>query len=180
MNKIKTLIIGESPFNSKEYENLTYNEIEIESEIINIAFIPKLKDKNYDLYNITSYRRILGVLFNKKISNENIFIEYNSKVKKRIKTLAEKNIYLVNQSELKADDGLHLANHKNEIENIICFGSKAAKYIDSFQNKHDIKFNTYYFPHPSGRVQHPFWNDFAEDGKNYSDKESLNIIQPPK
>ncbi|MEB6202191.1 hypothetical protein MXL97_10305 [Mammaliicoccus fleurettii] len=171
MKKIKTLLIGESPFSGKNYRNLKYSELNIKCKFKEVAFIPK-SDTNYNVLSITTYRRILGLLNKCKINEKNRQ-NFHNDINKLIKQLANDNIYLVNCSELKTLDFKN--NYRNYISvdtNIICFGKVAYEYIESIGLSNKI----YHCPHPSGHVHHNFWDKYNKDKNSYAKSSSIEKL----
>lgn len=173
MNKIKTLIIGQSPFDSKDYENKKYSNNCIFNDI---AFIPVPKksntDKNY-FTGITSYKRMLGVINKTKINDGNLEYYHNS-VDNKLDNLFKHGTYLVNFSELNDSKFTNKANnipcnffnsdYFSKDITLICFGNKA---IDNIK-KLNLSNKILEFPHPSGQNLHSLWYEFYGTPREYN------------
>lgn len=173
MKKIKTLLIGESPFEHKEYRNLKYSELNINCDFTEIAFIPIPKSNvNYDVTTIKSYKRFLGLL-NKKLIDDNNKYTFHNNRNNLIIQLANNDIYLVNSTELKKLNFKDkYSNYISDKTNIICFGKEAFKYINSIP----LTKNIYHCPHPSGHVHHNFWDVYNIDLNNYAKPSSIEQL----
>lgn len=171
VNKIKTLLIGESPFSGIRYRNLKYSELNINCDFTEIAFIP-ISNSGHDVINIVSYKRILGLLNKQLIDDSNKHIFHNNRDIK-INQLANSGIYLVNSTELKKlNFKKNYSSYVSNKTNIICFGKEALKYIESIGLSNDI----HHCPHPSGHVHHDFWNKYSKDKNCYSKSNSIEQL----
>ncbi|MDW4190076.1 hypothetical protein QI203_01670 [Staphylococcus saprophyticus] len=160
MNKAKILVIGKNSYNpsNKNYSNMQIDDYPTD----NVAFFPYKKAKNYNLYELTTYRRIIGFIKNKKFKET----EFNKLPTP--KTLAnafkEKGVYFINALEFDLDGfTIQSENKKNKLlfdssTKILCFGTHAIDKFEGYNNVHN-------FPHPSPLNNNEFW-------ENYDDKYS--------
>lgn len=165
MEEVKALLVGESPYSNKE----KYGPLKIKNyPTKHVAFFPEVKKDDFILYELTTYRRIIGFLnfcalpkdeFNKLDTPENL-----------AKCYAKKGIYFINQNEIEIKNKKIYAKKfafnklipitENTI--IICFGNEAVKKFKKFES-------IYKYPHPSPQVTHKFWEQFDYKYKNYDE-----------
>ncbi|RTX74392.1 hypothetical protein CD117_03015 [Mammaliicoccus sciuri] len=163
MNEAKLLIIGKDSYNpsNKNYTNLKIDDYPTD----NVAFFPCRKEETYNLYNLTTYRRILGFIKNEKLTE----IEFNKLPTP--KTIAnqfmKKGVYFINALEFDLKGyTIQSKNKKNKLifdssTIILCFGTDA---IDKFKNYE----NVHQFPHPSPLNNNKFWEKYDNE---YSSKD---------
>lgn len=174
MKKIKTLLIGESPFEHEKYKNLKYSELNINCDFTEIAFIPIPKPNvSYDVTTIKSYKRILGVINKTKINDKNLK-NYHNNVNNKLSNLFNSGTYLVNFSELNDTKFTNKANNMpcnffnsdyfSKDITLICFGNTAINSINNLKLSNKIL----EFPHPSGQNLHPLWHEFYGTPREYN------------
>lgn len=161
MEEVKILIVGQSPYNNTK----NYGPLKVDGYISEVvAFFPKINEEKYNLYNLTTYRRLLGFLKAKPLTEEEVTALDSPK--KLVDCYKSKGVYFVNEIDIENIDSdtitFQSTKYSIDIKNtkIICFGSKA---IDRFENvKRVIK-----YPHPSPKVTHKFWEQFDYEYTNY-------------
>ncbi|RIO12557.1 hypothetical protein [Mammaliicoccus sciuri] len=175
MIKAKILIIGQSPYEHKSYINYTYETLNIRCQFKKVAFIPKeKKNKSYNLKNITTYKRMLGVINNIQINDSN-FDSFHNNIENKIKELANKGIFLVNQDELLKHNNLNKVTFINNDAKFICFGKVAyTSVLDRVRKSNHT--NIYHYPHPSPQNSSEFWENYLEENRNYSEIDKLKTI----
>lgn len=188
MEQIKYLLVGQSAFDSESYDPMYMEKDVYPFEVA--AFIPKVgkddKGENkIDLFEITTYRRIMGFLFNKdfkKCQFNNCELIKNGG-EELVEYFAEKGIYFCNIDELnknfnksnniESNKLIHENWEINETTKIILFGSKAINKYNS-----PVKIPVIYMPHPSHANNNKIWKSF--DGKtnfvNYSTCEEIKNV----
>lgn len=190
MEEIKYLFVGESPYyadtpkNSRMYYNIKPKS-DYPTELV--AFFPEYQNGNTGkLFEIVTYKRILGVLYNeriKKIDED----QYLSPIQ-IVELWKDKGIYFCNLSELK--DLINIDNDKfltieNKCTNkkwkvtsntkILCFGKQAIKHFNSRKyRKYDFK-NIGTFPHPS-TDSFVFWQYYDNEFEPYIHNLNINLF----
>lgn len=111
---IKYLFIGVSDYNpsNKKYTNVTLGDYPTDT----VAFFPNHKDN--DWLKIVSFKRILGLLYNKKISTEDIFCNITSSKSpcELAKNLQEKGIFFCNLDRIKVTNNIQFPIKNFEVE----------------------------------------------------------------
>ena len=165
-------------FNSSQspYEdNKNYGPLKVDDYISEvIAFFPNINDKKYNLYKLTTYRRLLGFLKTKPLTEEE-FTTLDSP-KKLVDCYKSKGIYFVNEIEIKDidqntdtitfDNTKHPINIKNT--KIICFGSKAINRFKDYENITKL-------PHPSPQNNNKFWKKYDSEYSSINYDESFEF-----
>ncbi|MEB7657613.1 hypothetical protein NGB24_07070 [Mammaliicoccus vitulinus] len=153
MFNAKCILIGDTSYN----ENDNYKPLLYENYPTGIVvFFPEIKNKSYDLYELTTYRRLLGFLNSRPLTKEE-FTNLDSP-HQLVEYYTNNDIYFINQSEIKIKNSIIQDLNKNNLFliddiTIICFGDEA---IEKFKNvKNIIK-----CPHPSRKVSHKFWEKY--------------------
>jgi len=132
----------------------------------NIAFFPEVVDNSYDLYDLTTYRRILSFLHGRALTKEEI--NNLDDPRSLVRYYLKKGIYFINQSNFKVKNSIIQDLKGNNLFSIndtmiICFGNEA---FDKFKNFKDI----IKCPHPSKQVSHKFWEKYDKEyRKDYND-----------
>ncbi|RIO08133.1 hypothetical protein BUZ94_11785 [Mammaliicoccus sciuri] len=153
MFNAKCILIGDKPYNENDdYKPLLYKDYPTGT----VAFFPEIKNKNYDLYKLGTYRRVLGFLNSRPITKEE-FINLDSP-QQLVKYYTNNDIYFINQSEIVIKNSIIQDKDKNNLFSIddltiICFGNNAIKKFE------DVK-NIIKCPHPSKKVSHKFWEKY--------------------
>ena len=163
MLKAKCILIGKSPYNENDDYKLL---VDVFYPTKNIAFFPEVINGNYNLYNLTTYRRILSFLHARSLTEK----EFNNldNPKSLVRYYLKKGIYFINQSEIKIKNSTIQDLYKNDLfsindTTIICFGD------DAFNKFKDFK-NIIKCPHPSKQVSHKFWEKYDNEyRKDYND-----------
>lgn len=111
---IKYLFIGVSDYNpsNKKYTNVTLDDYPTDT----VAFFPN--HKNNDWLKIVSFKRILGLLYSKKISTEDIFWNITSSKSpcELAKNLQEKGIFFCNLDRIKVTNNIQFPIKNFEVE----------------------------------------------------------------
>lgn len=173
MEKVKVLIVGQEPYKN----NNNYGPLEVDGYISKVvAFFPKINDKKYNLYELTTYRRLLGFLKTKALTEEE-FTTLDCP-KKLVDDYKRQGIYFVNVVDIESidSDTITFKSTKCSIDikntKIICFGSIA---INKIKNKKDI----IKLPHPSPQNNNTFWKKYDSEynGINYDESfEFKNLL----
>lgn len=175
MSKAKILIVGESPYKNKSYTNYTYKRLNICCQFRKVAFIPRVKkNREYNLKNIKTYKRVLGVINNIQINDSNFDLFHNN-IENKIKDLAKKGVFLVNQNEFLKYVNLNKEDFIRNDAKFICFGEVAYNTVIERVRPNNFT-NVYHYPHPSPQNSSEFWKDYLEENKNYSEKDELKTI----
>lgn len=159
MKQVKTLFVGKDPYNpqNKKYKNLNIDNYPTE----NVAFFPELTDPNHCLFKITTYRRMIGFIYNQEFTKS----EFNKldSPKKIAKEFMRNDIYFLNASEFELNNNILKTENTelflNKKTQVLCFGTDAIKKFKSFKS---IK----KFPHPSPLNNNEFWDDYDVKYKN--------------
>src|SRR5699024_1480818 len=174
--EIKYLLVGKSPYDSgkKGYGPLIMEEDEYPFKIA--AFIPERKNESC-LYKITTYRRIINLLHGEALECEtfNSYSLYKDGGKDLVYHYMSKGVFFCNKDDLKKE---HLTKGKlkkwsiTKNTKIITFGSCAAKKL----NEWEIDQIIYKMPHPSQKVNHPYWHKYDKD-TNFVKHSSLEDVE---
>lgn len=169
MEEVKVLMIGQSPYEDNE----KYGPLKIDgylSEIV--AFFPKINDKKYNLYKLTTYRRLLGFLKTKSLT-EKEFTALDSP-EKLVDCYKSKGVYFVNVVDIESINNNIITFESTkcsiDIKNtkIICFGSKA---INCFKGHKNIT----KLPHPSPKNSNKFWKKYESEYNSINYNESFKF-----
>lgn len=171
MNKAKILIIGKNSYNpsNKNYSNLQLDDY----PTANVAFFPRKKNESYNLYELTTYRRILGFVKNQKITEPNFNILPTPE--SLANDFMKKGVYFINALEFDLDGFTIQSENKenklffDESTKILCFGTDAIDKFENYKNVHN-------FPHPSPLNNNIFWKKYDAEysSKNYDCEYEFN------
>ncbi|MDW4114059.1 hypothetical protein QI059_08100 [Staphylococcus saprophyticus] len=196
MEKIKYLLIGESPyFYNKDdktvEENPEYKNIQLQNyPTNNVAFFPYYTDEksenNNQWLNIVTFRRIIGLLSKKQLSYKDDFYNIFQKTPKQIAMDYQKDkVYFCNLNEMNIINNINYLTIENNYQkwkidsttNILCFGSKAINYFNSndFSN-YSLKIAT--FPHPSSNNYNVFWKHYDKDFNPVIHNLDIDLLPP--
>ncbi|WP_204189671.1 hypothetical protein [Mammaliicoccus sciuri] len=185
MEEIKYLFIGKEPFayrkNKDKNKESTpkYTNIQLTNyPTKNVAFFPKFNSDNEtkNPLEIHAFRRILGILYNTKVSKDDDFIQKFGKEnpKNLARHLQEKGIYFCNLNELKDNKYITLDNNNNNNDNykwligkntkLLCFGSDPINEITEIVIDNNLPLeNLSTFPHPAKNNSHIIWQHYDKN-----------------
>jgi|GEM_PF-5656580 len=99
MEEVKVLIVGQSPYENDK----NYGPLKVDGYISEVvAFFPKINDEKYNLYKLTTYRRLLGFLKTKALTKEE-FTALDCP-KKLVNDYKSQGIYFVNVVDIESID----------------------------------------------------------------------------
>ncbi|MDW4036952.1 hypothetical protein QI102_08275 [Staphylococcus saprophyticus] len=197
MEEIKYLFIGESPYSyikkdKKIKEKADYKNIQLPNyPTDSVAFFPYYTDNkiesNKEWLKIVTFRRIIGLLSNKRLSYEDNFYDIFQKTPKQIaKAYQKEKAYFCNLNEItikkKNSNYLTIENNNKEWKidsttKILCFGREAIKYFTS-SDFYEYKLKIATFPHPSTNNYNVFWKHYDKNFNPIIHNLDIDLLPP--
>ncbi|WP_404397970.1 hypothetical protein [Mammaliicoccus sciuri] len=184
MEKIKYLFIGKEPFAYKKNDESNddknkestpeYTNIQLPNyPTKNVAFFPKFNSdiESKNPLEIQAFRRILGILYNTKVSKDDDFFQkFGKKNPEKLAIhLQKKGIYFCNLNELKDNKYFTLDNDNykwliDKNTKLLCFGSDPIKKITKIVIENNLPLeNLSTFPHPAKNNSHIIWQHYDKN-----------------
>lgn len=173
--EIDYLIVGNSNFNPSDssYTNIKLNYYPTDT----VAFFPN--HINNDWLEIVSFKRILGFLYDIKMSNKQNFstVTLCNNPKSLALKLRKKRIYFCNLVDIQKSNSITFPKNNfiltktnglvwkiSDNTKILCFGSDPIKEMTKKVIENNLPFeNLSTFPHPAKNNNHIIWQHFDNE-----------------